>query len=210
MHIPSRSLLTAALALGAVAALTTPLVAQPQTPTAAAVSAAPPPSGRRSWTADRRDFRVGDIITVIVGEQTRASSTLGSEATSDTQRDMQLGVATPSGPGVAAGVSDANSGQSRRRGNASRTNEFQGEISVRVVAVDPAGLLQVRGVKTLRVDKNTEQLSFSGWVRPQDVSAGNVVDSRRVSDAELAYSGKGPMGSVRGGILGRIVGAIWP
>ena len=100
---------------------------------------------------------------------------------------------------------------SRRRGDALRQNRFRGEVSVRVVAVDAAtGLLQVRGEKLVNVDRNRQGIELSGWVRPQDVSSANLVDSWRVADAQLVYTSKGSLARPKGGIVSRILGALWP
>ncbi len=60
------------------------------------------------------------------------------------------------------------------------------------------------------VDKNKQEITFTGWVRPEDVSAQNAVDSWRVADAQLVYAGKGPLGKPKGGIVGRVLGMVWP
>ena len=84
-------------------------------------------------------------------------------------------------------------------------------MSVRIVAVDSTtGLLQVKGAKLVDVDRNKQEVTFTGWVRPQDVSPQNTVESFRVADAQLLYTAKGGLGKPKGGILGRILGMVWP
>jgi flagellar L-ring protein precursor FlgH len=83
-------------------------------------------------------------------------------------------------------------------------------MSVRVVAVGPNGLLQVKGTKKIDVDKAMQDIVFSGWVRAQDVSVSNVVESSRVADVQLGYASPGPLGKPKQGILTKVVGALWP
>ena len=52
-------------------------------------------------------------------------------------------------------------------GDAKRNVSFKGDISVRVVAVDKTGLLQIKGAKTVDADKNKQTLNLTGWVRPK-------------------------------------------
>jgi flagellar L-ring protein FlgH len=168
---------------------------------------------RRSWTADRQDFVVGDVITVLIDEFTVATSNSGNSASDRRQRDMGLGVAqsvSAAIPSISADVTSSTSAESSRRGEATQANRFQGEMTVRVTEVDPAGLLRVEGVKIVNVDESQQELSLKGWVRPQDVSPRNMVDSWRIGDAELNYAAKGSLGKPRGGIIGRILGAVWP
>jgi len=184
-----------------------PLAAQ--APAATAPARAP----RRSWTADRQDFVVGDVITVLIDELTVASANKGTSASDRRGRDLGLGVAqnvVSSIPVIAADVSSTNSAESSQRGESTQANHFQGEMTVRVTEIDPAGLLFVEGLKLVDVDGSKQELSLKGWVRPQDVSGHNLVDSWRVADAELTYTAKGSLGKPAGGIIGRLLGAIWP
>lgn len=183
---------------------------------AARADTTPPPlprPKRLSWTADRREYAVGDVITVLVDEYTLASQDKQTSALETKQRDMSLGitVGTPTKTtSTTAAVNTRNNGQSENRGEATRQNHFHSEISVRVVAVSPSGLLQIKGHKIVNVDKNQQDVSLTGWVRPQDISQQNLVDAFRVADAELVFSEKGDLGKPKGGIIGRIVGKVWP
>jgi flagellar L-ring protein precursor FlgH len=99
---------------------------------------------------------------------------------------------------------------SKQSGDAKRSVNFQGDISVRVTSVDKSGQLQVKGTKVVDVDKNKQTLNFSGWVRPEDISSQNIVVSERVADAALTYQLSGNLGKTRGGIVGRLLNVFWP
>lgn len=202
----STPLLLAAVAILAAA----PLEAQ-QTPSLAAPTAARAP--RQSWTSDRRDFAVGAIITVLVDEYTLASAKKDNFASNRRLRDLGVGASqsvVSSIPALGADVSSINDAESRQRGDAFRQNRFQGEMSVRVTGIEPSGLLRVEGKKVVNVDDHREELSLMGYIRPEDVSAGNLVDSWRVGDAELVYTSDGSLGEPRSGMIGRLLGKIWP
>jgi flagellar basal body L-ring protein FlgH len=47
-----------------------------------------------------------------------------------------------------------------------------------------------------------------GFIRPQDVSPTNMINSWRIGEAELVYTTKGT--GPKGGIIGRLLGMIWP
>lgn len=217
--------LTAALAAGAVsAALLAPAArAQPAAgaPNPApngspngspgtAASAAPARPGLRAWTSDRRDFAVGDILTVMVDDYTISTAIKDDQATQRRNRDLGVEVRTPSGTGPRGGITSNNGGSSQNRGEARRENRFQSEMSVRVIAVGANGTLQVKGSRKVDVDKNQQNVVLTGWVRPQDVSAANTVESSRLADAQLAYQSPGGLASPKQGIITRIVGMVWP
>lgn len=166
---------------------------------------------RQSWTSDRRDFRAGDLITVMIDEHTLAASNQGEFNSDRRYRDLGVGVGqslTGAIPGGSADINSSNQAESRRRGESTRQNRFRGEMTVRILAVEEGGMLRVEGRKVVNIDRVSEELTLRGLVRPHDVSAANMVESWRVADAELLYTARGD--SPRGGILGRLLGAIWP
>lgn len=165
----------------------------------------------RSWTTDRRDFAVGDIITVIVDENTAASANKATSATDQKRRKMGFDATLPApATGKNIAIQSSNDGDSRQDGRATRGNNFVGEISVKVVAIGKDGNLQVKGSKTVDVDKNKQTMTLSGWLRPQDVSSTDFAESSRVADAEIVYQAQGSLGKPRSGILTRVLGVVWP
>jgi flagellar L-ring protein precursor FlgH len=113
-------------------------------------------------------------------------------------------------PSIDGSMSMDKNAQSKQNGDAKRGVNFKGDISVRVVAVDKNGQLQINGTKTVDVDKNKQVLSFSGWVRPEDISTANLVASERIADAALTYQLSGDIGKTRGGLVGRLLNVFWP
>ena len=206
--------LLAAPAAGAQAAPNAPAAA------AAAPNAAPastftptPVAGRpalRGWTQDRREYAVGDILTVFVDDYTISTAVKDDINSQRRNRDLGLSVSTPSGPGTAAGLSSRNNGDAQNRGEARRENRFQSELSVRVVAAGPNGTYLVRGTRLDDVDKAKQQVTLTGWVRAQDVSPANTVESSRLADAQLTYLSPGPLGKPKQGIVTRVVSLLWP
>ncbi|HYD52445.1 MAG TPA: flagellar basal body L-ring protein FlgH [Gemmatimonadaceae bacterium] len=212
------------LSLAAIAGLlaATPLGAQAPAPAASAPAASAPaalaqaaPRARASWLSDRREFAVGDIITVLLDESTRASAVKGQVGTDQQSRDLGLGIDPPNMgtdpmPSIDATVGTDKRTSSRQHGESRRDIRFLSEMSVRVVAVSATGLLQVKGTKNVAQDKVTQDFQYTGWIRPQDVSTRNVVESARVADAKLVYQVKGNLGKTRGGLIGKVIGAVWP
>ena len=64
-------------------------------------------------------------------------------------------------------------------------------VSARVMEVLPNGTLRIEGSKQVVINDETEVLSVSGLVRPEDIAADNSVPSGRVADAKISYSGRG-------------------
>lgn len=194
---------TKALAKGAVAA-------------PAADSVAPQYTGRQSWTSDRFRLGVGDIVTVLVNDQTLASANTSTTASDQKKKALGFSIKPPDSPtkatpAIAASADFNNNGDSKQSGGATRNNVFQSTLSARVIAVSPTGMLQIRGRKMVNVDKNQQEVTLTGWIRPQDIDIGtNVIESTRVADADIVVTQKGGLGKPRSGIISRIIGGIWP
>src|SRR5690606_23494739 len=100
--------------------------------------------------------------------------------------------------------------ESRERGQATRQDRLAAEITVRVVEIAPSGLMRVEGGKTVIMDEHEQYVTLTGWVRPEDVTPQNVVESWRIADSRIEYGAAGKRGMTRGGLLSRILGVIWP
>ncbi len=196
-------------AAAAAPAATTAASAEPA-PTFAP-TAAPLRPGLRAWTQDRRDFGVGDILTVLVDDYTISTAIKDDIDSQRRTRDLGLTISKPGGGlSTSAGLSSNNNADAENRGEARRENRFQSEMSVRIVGVSPNGTLQVRGLRRINVDKGMQDVTLAGYVRPQDVSAANTVESSRLADVQLTYQSPGPLGKPKQGMLTRIISIFWP
>lgn len=179
-------------------------------------SVAPQYTGRQSWTSDRFRLGIGDIVTVLVNDQTLASATTNNSASDKRTKDLDFSVKPPDAPtkpslAIAAKAGFNNNGDSKQTGNATRNNIFQSTLSARVIAVSPTGMLQIRGRKMVNVDRNQQEVMLTGWIRPQDIDIGsNQVESTRVADADIVVTQKGRLGKPKSGVISRVVGALWP
>jgi flagellar L-ring protein precursor FlgH len=171
-----------------------------------------PVAGRpslRGWTGDRREFAVGDVVTVLVDDYTISTAIKDDVAAQRRSRDLSVDVTTPD-LGVRGGLGSRNDANSQNRGEARRENRFQSEMSVRVVAAGPNGTYQVRGTRLVDVDKAKQQVTLTGWVRAQDITPANTVESSRLADAQIAYQSPGPLGKPKQGVLTRVISILWP
>lgn len=197
----------------------TALSAQPATQAAApqgAAAAANAPAAttaaaptRSSWVSDRRSFAVGDVITVLIDDYTISTAVKENSASDTRTRGLSVNARMPSST-KNIGIDSRNAADQTQRGQARRENRFQNEMSVRVVGMGPNGLLQVKGTKIIDIDKSKQDIVFTGWVRAQDVSTGNLVESSRVADVQIGYASPGPLGTPKQGMLTKILGALWP
>ncbi len=163
-----------------------------------------------SWTADAQVFRVGDAISVLLDEYTLASA--NRDVSAEQQRSRSFGVAgSANGTELGrASVDTENAGSSRDRGRSTRHDRLTAEMTVRVEEIAPDGMLKVSGTKHLTIDEHEQELTLTGWVRPADVPAHNVMESWRIADATIEYTSSGRLGKPRQGLISRVLGWIWP
>lgn len=167
---------------------------------------------RYDWIADRRAFVTGDIITVLIDEYTLAAADKSSVASRDRSRQASVGGGyglDGVGAGAEGTYKSGMKGETRDRGQTSRTGRLSTEITARVVAIEPNGVLRIEGRKRMTIDKHEQEITLTGLVRPEDVGANNTVDSSRIADAVIAYESNGKLDQPRG-LIGRILDAIWP
>jgi flagellar L-ring protein precursor FlgH len=111
------------------------------------------------------------------------------------------------GAGLSAGTTRSFAGA----GNAVQSNSFSGLLSVTVVRVFENGNMEVAGQKELMLNNGNEYVRVRGVVRPEDVSANNLVSSNRLADAQIRYTGSGQLAdSSKQGWLSELMRTISP
>ncbi|MGF6696592.1 flagellar L-ring protein precursor FlgH [Paraburkholderia sp. MM5496-R1] len=141
----------------------------------------------QSLTSDRRASRPGDIVTILVYENSTASNT--ADTSTKTNVAVQGNVSTMWAGSNAAqiGLGDNYGG----RGQIQRTGRLLAQISARVEATEPNGDLIVAGEQAIDVNGEKTRIHLQGRVRPVDIAANNTVQSNRLADAKIDYVGEG-------------------
>lgn len=158
-----------------------------------------------------RNYRVGDLITVVLNERTRADREQKGSVKRDSKNNViPEGLVSKVGSlalptkilgtqlnGVLSGIKLNESNiESSGEGIAGQGASLTGAVSVTVVEVLANGHLMVRGEKQLALTEGAETIQVSGIIRPDDVSPNNEVQSRRLANAQIAYRGTGDMAAV--------------
>ena len=141
----------------------------------------------RPLIADNKAFRVGDLLTVQVFENSSASTS--AETGTRRGNSLSAGVSNRSG---SVGKADLGvSGEFDGGGKTQRANRLLATLTVSVREVLPNGDLRIGGEQILTVNEEPQKVNLEGRVRPIDVSDGNVVLSTRLADAKISYVGEG-------------------
>jgi len=167
----------------------------------------------------QRQWRVGDIITVVLNESTQASrnSSLITErkATNDALSSSWTdALLSPNGFwGDVRGDIDLTKAEigTEGVGTAAQANALSGVITAMVAEVLPNGNLIVEGRKQLSLTEGAEFIQIRGVVRSRDVQPDNTVSSMRMAQAQISYRGTGNLAdSTQPGWITQLLFKYWP
>lgn len=159
---------------------------------------------------------VGDVLTIILLENTNASATSNTNSSKDNK--VELPGPTLAGQQVTKdGVEILTNKFNGERefsgqGTSAMNSSFNGKISVTVAEVLANRNLVVRGEKMMMLNQSDEFVRFIGIVRPQDIEQDNTIKSTRVANVHMAYGGQGDLSQAnKMGPLGRFFQSqVWP
>ena len=158
---------------------------------------------------DRKAYRVGDIITIILREKTlsekSASNVTSRKANNSAVAGLGLG-----DPALATAFA-ASKLDNTGRGEVNQSNTLGGDISATVVRALTNGNLIIRGEKMIALNDGNEFIQISGMIRSEDVQPDNTVLSKRIANAEISYSGDGDyVDATKAGWGTKLFYKIWP
>ena len=180
-----------------------------------------------NWFGRGKTYQVGDIITVLLNEETmtnrKADATVKRSSENDVvpqgMVDRISGLALPGKvlgtrlEGVLSGVNlnKSNIGHSSEGNKDYKFAQLQGALTATVVEVLNNGNLVVRGEKQMALTEGSEIIQVSGIIRPSDISPNNMVQSSRLANAQFAYRSSGALANATTPGWGtRALMKLWP
>ncbi len=167
------------------------------------------PGAEDSLYKDKKAFKIGDVLTVIVQESASASHRTNTQAQKNSSSGVTWGSQRSQGiPFQDFGLAGKENVQGG--GRSLRSGELYARITLRVKEVLPNGNLVINGTRVITVNDEKQVLEITGIVRPEDVTAENTVMSSLVADAQIKYNGKGEVSEKsRLGFLSRLLSLFW-
>ena len=194
-------------------------------PTPIAVEAPAPSSlwltGSRSFFNDQRASRIGDILTVNIEIDDKAevsnSSNRSRSGTTSAGVGNFFGLEEAVGQFFPGGFDSENmisaDSASTHNGTGAINRSEKIELTVAAVIVDrlPNGNLVLAGRQEVRINGEVRELTVSGIVRPEDITASNTINHTQIAEARISYGGRGQISSVQRPNWGQRLGdAITP
>lgn len=164
--------------------------------------------GARAFFKDQRAAKVGDLLTVLIQIDDKAS--LKNETTRTRDNKEKLGM--PNLLGLEAGglpailpetldignLINANAATNNKgTGAIDRREAIQLKVAALITQALPNGNMVVQGRQEIRVNFEVRELQITGVIRPEDITALNTITYDKIAEARISYGGRGHLSDVQ-------------
>lgn len=176
-------------------------------------------SGFAKMYNDPRAAAINDIVTIRISEASTASNTAALSTSKKTSMSMGIdnfmGLEKQIAPNadfdntamVGSNTNNSHAGE----GSSTRATTLSAYISARVIETMPNGNLIIEAKKEVLVNKEKQIAVLTGIIRSRDISYDNVIESNKIADMQIKFTGKGPVTSqTKRGWLSWLIDTIWP
>ena len=168
----------------------------------------------------RRDWRIGDLVTIDIVTSTTANDTDNSSLsrkgaitntlTSFMGVPLNFGMSangTPFSPSINAASNQTYAGA----GSAAATSNVTGQIEAVITHIDPNGTLALAGRTNVNINGNVTSIVVTGYASPDDIAANTTISSNNVANMNVQYVGNGPINDAHQvPWLQQILSKFWP
>lgn len=146
---------------------------------------------------DTKAREVGDLLTIVLVENTSAKTNANTAVT----KDAGVGMSAPSIFGQSVTYNGKSILQAEIKGarkfggagDSAQSNQLDGDITVSVIEQLGNGNLRVAGEKRVRLNQGDELVQVQGIVRTADIGPDNRITSDRIGEAQIVYGGRGTL-----------------
>lgn len=179
----------------------------------ASYAGANPPFTPRSLFIAPNPQNVGDIITVMIEEETKQEITANTTITKDQTID-ENGSTLFNGavrniigklPFISTKMEDSvsgilsvpsfdgldNSNSMTSTATANQSSKLEQTITCQIVQILPNGHLMIQGHKTVGMNKERQDLYVTGIVNPYFIDRNNQITSQKIANFQMVVGGKG-------------------
>ena len=177
------------------------------------------PSTSQSLVADKRASRIGDLMTIVVQENTTATkdNQTATSKKSGVDTSLETVLYSPAGSsfltknGQMPALKWKSNSEFNGGGTINNSEKIAARISVRVVDVMPNRNLVIEGQRETSFSGEQQTIVLRGVVRSDDILANNTVYSYNVADASIKVISKGTItDSQRQGWLQKVWNKVNP
>ena len=149
-------------------------------------------SNYRAFTADRKAYLEGDILTVIVTETSNAQTSADLSSGKEIKTALE---ASYNQNQYEVGFGLKGSGQAGAK--TARNGKIKAALTVRIKGFYSNGTYEIEGHQIITINGEQQTIVLSGIVRPEDISAQNTIYSTRIANAKITYTGDGSVSNAQ-------------
>lgn len=180
-----------------------------------------------SLFADKKDLQVGDIIQIIIDEDTSSKSNNKRELSSNRDNSLGGGLFAATGTNTLSGgmqnaTGKLNSNLGVDFGTNSSTSDkgsvktqldetFTTTVSAIIEETYQNGNYYIKGKKEMLIEGQKQEVIISGVIRPYDITSDNSINSSQIANLKLLYDKNGTEADILETPWGlKVVRTIWP
>lgn len=156
--------------------------------------------GHSDLFRDPRASRIGDVLTVNISINDKATMGNSSDRSQDAKVkgafDFSFGFGGLTQKGD-AGVNTSSQSTAAGKGNIDRSEKIQMSVAAVVTEVLDNGNLVISGSQEVRVNFELRLLQLTGVVRPRDIARDNTIAYDKIAEARISYGGRGRITDVQ-------------
>ncbi len=159
-----------------------------------------------------RDFRPGDIITIVISEESNAQSKATTQTQKDSTTEIKSAPQIPFFKNVVNQFIGKNEFKNEfdGQGTTTRSGKLTGTVTATILEVMQNGNLLLEGSRSIRVNRETQIMRVRGVARPRDIDSTNSVNSKFLADAQIKFDGNGAVGRVnKPGLITQFINVIF-
>ncbi len=141
-----------------------------------------------SMFSDIKAHSVGDVITVIVVEETKAEQDSRVESSSKSA----MGAEGKTSGNILSflplfGTSSTINNEYDGKQGTEQQEKLLGKVTATIMERSGNGVLKIEGRRMLEINGEKNMMQVKGMVRPKDIRTDNTVFSYNIANAEIAY-----------------------
>ena len=180
-----------------------------------------------SLFADKKDLQVGDIIQIVISENTKQAANNKRELSSTRDNSLGGGLLAATGTNTLGGNVgsaanrfnsnlgvDFNSNSSSSDTGSVKTQvaeTFSSTVSAIIEETYQNGNYYIKGKKEMLIEGQKQEVIISGVIRPYDITSDNSINSSQIADLKLSYNKEGTEADILETPWGlKVMRTIWP
>jgi flagellar L-ring protein precursor FlgH len=160
-----------------------------------------PASTSGSLYEPRRDWNVGDLVTINIVTSATAVNTdnAGLKRTGKIADSMTNFMGIPmsfghiNGGSFAPEITATSDQEYAGNGSDQAASDISGQVEAVITHVDPNGTLALEGRTNANVNGNVTAIVVTGYASPDDIAANTTISSNQIADMNVQYVGNGPI-----------------